>query len=273
MAETPSTLRWCAGRFVYQRGASAPLHFMEMSDFSIVDGVQMSQIMALRGIRAHGLTIDDDPRFNALIREPSNRHAASLFRALLPAAGSFTAEERHPGTGVLFEFIKSSLGSADMSRVFYRGVGHPGFRGKFIVLHEDDAVPVAYGSVPFDEPAEVVVVNQCERMRQGLPADADLAEAAGGARRILLVAYASADGPARRTTIYQKEVELPSTEQVLAEVSQFAGSVSGTAVVRTEKYGANSIFLPEEGCGPVSILIAGIAPGLGAPQGFRPVDA
>ena len=48
---TPPRLRWCVGKFVYVRGASKPIHFMELKKFIIDDATDYSHLFYLRGLR------------------------------------------------------------------------------------------------------------------------------------------------------------------------------------------------------------------------------
>jgi len=51
MNEYKKELGWSVGRFVYQRGSSAPLHFMELQDFHVDSAQGMVETIVLRAIR------------------------------------------------------------------------------------------------------------------------------------------------------------------------------------------------------------------------------
>lgn len=227
-------LRWCAGKFIYCRGAEHPMHFMPLQDFTLNDFKEQSSLFGLRAIRK-GLT------GNTGLGESSDRvtqgevfaYLARTLHGLQSALGGLHKPvlgvvEYAPNVGPVFEYFKllTEMGQAPSSLartspLTWTGFGPEAFCLKFEILHAADGHSVAYvndtGAEVADwirlcRSADVAVFNQYQAVREKEPVAMEIKACMLSCDiPVVFAAYAvEGDTSAWRTTIKGKDVHLPA---------------------------------------------------------------
>jgi hypothetical protein len=272
MSEThavPAGLRWCVGKFVYPRGASEPLHFMELKRFIIDDALDFSHLFYLRGRR---LLFNEQPETDA---EFARWMAAT---AVGPVAEALAHVHQHrdlplvefyPGVGLVLESLKALRGPA-AARLRYTGCGPAAGRDKLCILHDRDVCPVAYA----DDTDAAVLASAAPALRfynheQSIRLDVEPAiglerfVAAAGSTALIAARVTTASVPRWHTTVKGRALELPSLERLLGSLrAQGAWCYRFIA-------GHDAGFLIPDGGEPTGLLIAHtrVAPDL--PKGYQ----
>jgi hypothetical protein len=226
-------LRWCVGKFAYVRGASHPIHFMELKSFVIDDAVDYSHLFYLRALRQRIAPPEQlDEALQRWMEGTAVKPLAELVLRVLQRTGARTVEEIYPGVGLTFEYLKLLVGAGDANRVAarlgYTGVGPEGSRQKLVTLHAEDDPParflteVAYRAGDIsraDTSPPLRVFNQNQELRHPSEGAISLAEfmslAADGPAVLSLRVTCAAESVAR-TTVKGRHVMLPALGEVLA---------------------------------------------------------
>lgn len=271
-------LAWCVGRFVYPRGSTAPLHFMELKEFAVDDGADFAQLLtvrSMRGMRSRNLDARDvEDEFDRWSQGREPRFVAEMTAALLEATNGSTVVELYPGSGVAFECLKFLLErSGAERRVRYVGFGEQSFRLKFEILHGDDEhesafieeSPAALNTAVSS--AEVVVVNWSEAIRHREPPRLTFDELLGAVDRPACAAVRVTEAAVdeERLTVKGCSVNLPARARFM---SLLAAAPAHWFYRYVPRYDA-TFFLPGEA--DTGLLLTYSAPGIGALEGFEPV--
>jgi hypothetical protein len=227
-------LRWCAGKFVYARGSSRLLHFMELKDFAIDDALDYSQLFFLRALRTRPgdealrdeqLARWMDDTAVKLVGDVADQLLQSL--ALDPQTPT-TVGEFYPGIGATFEYLKLLLedrsGEAPPS-FSYLAFGPEALRLKFEVLHADELFAARYYSDTGPEAArlkaeerrpDLTIFNHNQSVRHraepGVSLDEFIPRAAGPT--LLAARATNADVDELQTTVKGRAVTVPSLKQL-----------------------------------------------------------
>jgi hypothetical protein len=224
---TPRELRWCVGKFVYARGASKPLHFMELKSFIIEDATDYSHLFYLRGLRsrqeAGGVTDDDLKRWmDGTAVKPLGELVAHVLESMETTRHSII--EHYPGVGLTGEYAKLVLQTNASSRVSrrierYEGRGPARFANQFLVLQADEDVDVRYCAdllSPADDEHAVTIMNLNQSVRYdeecAAPLEALLHSSAGP--KILAMRVTSGDEDAWHMTVKGRAIKLPAIKNV-----------------------------------------------------------
>jgi hypothetical protein len=139
MSAIPARLRWCVGKFIYARGASEPLHFMELKRFIIDDAVDFSHLFFLRGLRLMPrAAAETDESFQRWMSATAVKPAAEALAYLLEERQGAPVLEFYPGVGLVFEYLKLLRARAGVRPLAYSGCGPAAAGRKFVALHDRD---------------------------------------------------------------------------------------------------------------------------------------
>lgn len=232
-------LRWCAGRFIYPRGASQPVHFLPFKDFNVDDGVEFARLFALRALRTH---LKDSPLIDeqllAAMKETAEDLTATLGAELIRSLvcrkqDSVTVSEFYPGVGVLFEYLKLLLEQTDSDGTVkerltlqYRGWGEESFRTKFNVLHENDAHQADYSLESHEDSrkflqalnhSDLVIYNHAETVRHRVEPQISLEKVVriSSVPTIIVVRVTTSDRDQKLTTVKGRVLVLPTMDRIL----------------------------------------------------------
>lgn len=264
----PAKLRWCVGKFVYPRGASDPLHFMELKRFIIDDAVDFSHLFYLRGRR---LLFKEQPDTDAdFSRWMAGTGVAPIAEALAHAhaGGDLPVQEFYPGVGLVFESLKA-LRAGALPR--YTGCGPEAARSKFLVLHDRDVCEAAYVS---DTDAESLLSGAMPVLRfynheQSIHLDEPPAlalerfVAAAGKVAVVAARVTTAARAEWHTTVKGRRLELPAAAVLLASLR-----AQGTWHYRLIKDHDAGFLLPDGGA-PTGLLIAYTGDERGVLKGYQ----
>jgi hypothetical protein len=145
----PEKLRWCVGKFVYVRGATTPIHFMELKRFIIDDAVDFSHLFYLRGqrLRASGKGEVDDSLAQWMQGTAVKPVGEALVHVLAGLPQDVPVTEFYPGVGLILEYAKLLLRRQGRGNLPpYLGCRPEAARNKFLVLHERETSALAYRS-------------------------------------------------------------------------------------------------------------------------------
>jgi hypothetical protein len=279
--EVPSRLKWCVGKFVYARGASKPMHFMELKNFIVDDATDYSHLFYLRGLRGRQLGhdhIDDELR-----RWMNGTAAKPLAETVLHVLDSIDAREvsiveYFPGVGLTFEYLKLLLrlrsGSDNRKTeiVHMEGRGPAHLRNQFLVLQADEYCDVTYREedTPEMNPASAVVVfnqNQTVRYEELPKYDVDGFLRQGVERSVVAMRVTRGRATEQRTTVKCRAVDLPGLQGVLNKFRQ-AGS---NWYFRFIEGFDSGFFIPEQK-GPTGLLLAYNVGRAWPLEGFEPIS-
>ncbi|MGJ4932280.1 hypothetical protein ACQR1I_35620 [Bradyrhizobium sp. HKCCYLS2038] len=223
----PRELRWCVGKFVYARGASKPLHFMELKSFIIEDATDYSHLFYLRGLRsrqeAGGVTDDDLKRWmDGTAVKPLGELVAHVLESLETTRHAII--EYFPGVGLTAEYAKLVLqrnASSQASRRIerYEGRGPAKFANQFLVLQADEDVDVQYCPdllSPVDDEGAVTIVNMNQSVRYEDECEASLEALLrpGIGPKILAMRVTSGDQDVWHMTVKGRAIKLPSLKSI-----------------------------------------------------------
>ena len=284
-------LRWCAGRFIYPRGASQPVHFLPFKDFNVDDGVEFARLFALRALRSH---MKESPLLDeqllAAMKETAEDLTATLGAELLRSLvghenGPVTVTEFYPGAGVLFEYLKLLLerpdndGAVDGSLALqYRGWGEESFRTKFNVLHDNDAHQAQYSLESHEDSCELlqalhhsdlVIYNHAESVRHRVEPQISLEKVVriSSVPTIIMVRVTTGDRDQELTTVKGRVLVIPPIDRVLKVCREFDPHWLFKFVPDFD----SDFFLP--GSGPPTGLVLGYTARKPLPiQGFEPIE-
>ena len=259
MNEYKKELGWSVGRFVYQRGSSAPLHFMELQDFHVDSAQGMVETIVLRAIRTRLQSDLPAGKFFEDTKDTSWNHIAARIAAkiIMPdfQAGQLVRiVEIHSGIGVLFEALKLNLEHEGL-QVFldHIGIGTDEYRRQYEYIQSLDEHASRYLEeaeredeiVRLCQRADLVVFNGAEALTHRGTQSIDLARiVAAMPKRLLVTSWvASNENETNRTTIKRRNVQLP----IVSELCQILSPITeGTQPIGELTDGAFSdFFLPE----------------------------
>ena len=170
MNEYKKELGWSVGRFVYQRGSSAPLHFMELQDFHVDSAQGMVETIVLRAIRTRLQSDLPAGKFFEDTKDTSWNHIAARIAAkiIMPdfqAGQHVRIVEIHSGIGVLFEALKLNLEHEGL-QVFldHIGIGTDEYRRQYEYIQSLDEHASRYLE---EAEREDEIVRLCQRADLG----------------------------------------------------------------------------------------------------------
>jgi hypothetical protein len=263
----PARLRWCVGKFIYARGASEPLHFMELKRFIIDDAVDFSHLFFLRGLRLMPRSAaETDESFQRWMSSTAVKPVAEALAHLLDERPGAPVLEFYPGVGLVFEYLKLLRARAGGNPPPYAGCGAAAMGRKFVVLHERDAGTPQYhddaNSIPAAE--GLAFYNHEQSIRLDEEPRITLDGFLGGLRGPALVAarVTAAERPQMHTTVKGRRLTLPSLPATLARCRALGCSYRFVP-------GHDAGFLLPDGGADTGLLIACIGSARPALAGFK----
>lgn len=265
---TPFRLRWCVGKFVYARGASKPLHFMELKKFIIDDATDYSHLFYLRGLRARNSgheTLDEE--LKRWMEGTAVKQTAEVLHHVIGQlpGGEMKLVEYFPGVGLTFEYLKLLLkmdlesGAAGEKQIaLFEGRGPPNLQNQFIVLQQDDDYAVQYkdeSKVPV-ESADASVVglfNYNQTVRYSHAPTVDLTGFLKYWKGPAVITMRVTGGPGKEihTNVMGRAIELPPLREVVARCKD-----SGLHWYYRFDQGFDAGFFLPDARGPTGLFIA-----------------
>lgn len=266
-AAVPSKLRWCVGKFVYARGASEPLHFMELKRFIIDDAVDFSHLFFLRGLRLMPRSAaETDESFQRWMNATAVKPVAEALAHLLDERPGAPVLEFYPGVGLVFEYLKLLRARAGGRPPAYAGCGPAAMGRKFVALHDrDDGAPQYLDeTAPMPAAEGLAFYNHEQSIRLNEEPRIGLGDFIRAIRGPALIAarVTGAERPQRHTTVKGRRLELPSlaaTLQSLRPLGCFYRFVAGH----------DAGFLLPDGSAETGLLIACVGSARPALDGFK----
>lgn len=275
-------LSWCVGKFAYVRGASQPIHFMELKSFIIDDAVDFSHLFYLRALRAR---MAADEQLDEALKKWMEGTAVKLLAEVvvvgMQASGAARLVELYPGVGLTAEYVQLLLerdGRRDADGrpqlAEYVGCGPDSERNKLLVLHADQPARFSYLR-EVDAPSflpncsgSVAVLNQNHTVRYphagSIDIKAFLASYSGPA--VLAIRCTGAQHDERHTSVKGRVIELPALERVLDECRRHGHGWQWRFLPAFDA----GYFLPDGG-GPTGLLIALRAESAAPVDRFQPL--
>jgi hypothetical protein len=264
---SPQKLRWCVGKFVYARGASEPLHFMELKRFIIDDAVDFSHLFFLRGLRLMPrAAAETDESFLRWMNATAVKPVAEALAHLLDERPGAPALEFYPGVGLVFEYLKLLRARDGGCLPAYTGCGPAIMGRKFVALHDRDVGAPQYhdeaGPTPVAE--GLAFYNHEQSIRLDEEPRIALGDFICAIRGPALIAarVTVAERPQPHTTVKGRRLELPSLTATLQALSPLGCSHRFVA-------GHDAGFLLPDGGAETGLLIACIGSARPAPVGFK----
>lgn len=277
----PSHLRWCVGKFVYARGASKPLHFMELKKFIIDNATDYSHLFYLRALRkrqSNQGAVDDELKrwMEGTAVKPI---AEALHHVLNEIAGETAIVEYFPGVGLTFEYLKMLLERCAASdpaskRIsFFEGRGPASLHNQFMVLQQDDDYTVRYvdekdAASDMGDGNTIGLFNYNQTVRYDTAPKAGLdqflKEWCGPA--VISMRVTKGDAKEAHTNVMGRIIELPSLQEVIAQCRR----VGEHWHYCFEEGFDSGFFLPDDK-GPTGLFIAYTAGRPTSLKGFEPI--
>ena len=229
----PPKLRWCVGKFVYARGASKPLHFMELKKFIIDDATDYSHLFYLRGLRVQKSnfeTLDDELR--RWMEGTAVKQIAEVLHHVIcqNSEKEMKIVEYFPGVGLTFEYLRLLLKMAadgaqgthkDMA--LFEGRGPSDLQNQFLVLQRDADFDVRYvdeSKVPVtvSDASTVGLFNYNQTVRYKRAPVVGLAEFMKGWKGPAVITMRVTNGDAQEihTNVMGRAIELPPLRKVIS---------------------------------------------------------
>jgi len=279
------TLKACLGKFVYVRGATTPLHFMELKPFQVDDAIDYSHLFYVRALRAR---IDESAFLEGALKKWMDGTAVQMVAEavvhVMSSLGTHVSiAEFSPGVGLTGEYVKLLLESGAAQGVRsstverYVGFGAAAGRDKFEILHKDAGCEAIFCdeatalSVDAKFSNHVMVFNQNQGLRMDDPGICSLTEflALRAGAKVIALRVTTGEAAAVHTTVKGRIVELPAVAAV-TEMLRGTGQAWHTRFV----HGFDEGFLIPDGGKPCGLLIGYLGSTESAPLGkFMPVTA
>jgi hypothetical protein len=264
-------LGWCAGKFVYARGSSRPIHFLDMRDFQLEPSFEISAIVALRMSRLVGradlLEIIDVA--NWIDRMGVQVLAAAVVAILASLSRDLPLKifDLSPGLGLFFEALKFECVKSEVQPLFdYVALGPSARQRSFQMLHGHDTVPFEYATASAST-ADIAVLNHNQILRSSdpLPSLSEAIQAAPALVAALRVGTAAKLAPV--TTVTRREVTLSTLDEALAALC----AKDKWGLYRIDTRLDNGLFLPDPEHGLTTAMLFTALPGqeMGL-AGFKP---
>lgn len=280
----PKRLRWCVGKFVYTRGSSRPMHFMELKRFIIDDAVDFSHLFYLRALRAQ-MSVDQqlDEALKKWMESTAVKLLAEVVVAMMNAAAGVTRlREIFPGVGLTGEYVQLLLErrarldptGSDVRLCEYLGYGPASERNKLLVLHAGQPFRVTFheeaevGEGLRADPTAVTVLNHNQSVRYNHDSIVQIERFLDGhvGQLVIAVRCTTSEQDEPHMSVKGRLIQLPSTQRIF-DLCRESG---GHWYFRFLKGFDAGFFLPDE-AGPTGLLVAYRGPGALPLKGFEPV--
>jgi len=259
MDEKIKELGWSVGRFVYQKGASTPLHFMELKDFQVDCAQSIVEVIELRTIRTRLQSELPIERVFEDTKKISWNHLAAgiatkIIMSDFQAAQHIRIVEIHSGIGVLYETMKLNLEYEGLKLLIdHVGIGSDDFRRQYGYIQGLDE----YGSRYIEETessgeimqlcqdADLVVFNGAEALTHRGQQTIDLQRIVSAKPKRLLVTswVAGHENEGNRTSVKRRDVTLPTISDLILIMEPI--SLRGQPVGELLDGAFGDFFLPE----------------------------
>lgn len=270
-------LRWCVGKFVYVRGSSKPLHFMELKSFIIEDATDYSHLFYLRGLRlksARDGAVDEEMK--RWMSGTAVRPIAEVVAHVIKTRGFVQSSlvEYFPGVGLTGEYVKYIIGrerdgsGMSSSVVRYEGRGPANLKGQFLVLQAEAEMETDYStdlSAPANARNTVTIINLNHSIKYNEAPQFSLEKFLHSfdGPMVIVLRASSGDRPAEHTTVKGRTMQLPA----LADVKAMLKVPSRDFQFRFVESFDAGFFLPTDGA-PTGLLLAYDAQGGNLLDGF-----
>lgn len=263
------SLIWSAGKFVYPKGSSLPVHFMPLQDFSLEISLNYSLLIALRVART-----EKRDELLSKIEVGQWRHRLLTEEVInLIKACKFDKPRIHDfGSDYALLFEELKLARADIGDFDY--VVHLGDHSHdhpLAMLHPAEDWPLHGSHAPL-APAEldrrsVVIVNTVLGFRPQHDAPSPLSSIHLGQAQgcILALRACEAEAPVTRTTIHGEDAGIPT----LASVQRWMGETGLCWHWRWLPRHDVDYFIPEPDAPDAGVLLAYAANAAEKRPGFR----
>jgi len=234
---TPSRLRWCVGKIVYARGASRPLHFMELKKFIIDDATDYSHLFYLRGLRTRNSNQETlDEELKRWMEGTAVKQMAEVLHHVVCQLPNKEIKlvEYFPGVGLAFEYLKLLLkmdlesGLAGGKHIaLFEGRGPSNLQNQFMVLQQDGDYAVQYADeskVPLESPdaSTVGLFNYNQTVRYGHAPTVDVAGFLENWKGPAVITMRVTKGPEKEThtNVMGRAIQLPSLREAVARCQE-----------------------------------------------------
>jgi hypothetical protein len=262
----PRELKWCVGKFVYARGASKPLHFMELKNFIIEDATDYSHLFYLRGLRSrHSGRGPIDEELKRWMEGTAVKPLGEVVSHVLASVNSphRSIVEYYPGVGLTVEYVKlifqeNQATSEEPLGVImsYEGRGPANLKNQFLVLQADQDIDVQYSSdlqSALSGTDVVTVINLNQSIRYDADSQFSLESflESGGGPKVLALRVTSGDESVWHMTVKGRPIKLPALGEVFDVCKQFGSHWNFRFIERFD----GGFFLPMSGA-PTGLLLA-----------------
>jgi len=215
------SLIWSAGKFVYPKGSSLPVHFMPLQDFSLEISLNYSLLIALRVARTEKR---DELLSKIEVGQWRNRLLTNEITKMIVALPFVTSKFHEIGgsSGLVLEEVKLAWTDQEVKPTYQIFLDDTESRARLNALHPEDEWRCQVK--PFDtfgaslEDRSVIIVNSVLGVRSNYDPLPPLEKIEVGAAQgcVLALRASSEDSDCMRTTVYGRDVRIPSVKQVEA---------------------------------------------------------